>query len=215
MWKISIILLLSLSVSLDWSLLDNLINEAILEHAFPGASVTVANDKQILYRGNYGHLTYKHDLWELPVNNNTKYDVASITKVMATSLNLMNMLSSNSIQLTDLVSKYIENYDTNKKGNTTIANLLLHTAGLPYDYPGALPETEAEFIDYIRYVKPIYPVGTSQQYSDMGFYLLGKIIEKVTKKTFNQYFSQNKVFAGLSNSDFNPPSTELPNIAPC
>ena len=69
---------------------------------------------------------------------------------MATSLNIMNLLSSNSIQLTDLVSKYIENYDTNKKGNTTIANLLLHSSGLPTD-----------FLDYIRYVKPIFPVGTS------------------------------------------------------
>jgi CubicO group peptidase (beta-lactamase class C family) len=60
---------------------------------------------------------------------------------MATSLNLMNMLSSSSIQLTDLVSKYIENYDTNKKGNTTIANLLLHSAGLPTDFVGTLPNT--------------------------------------------------------------------------
>ena len=141
MWKISLLLLLVIGSSLDWTPLDDLIREAIAEHAFPGASITVANDKTILFRGNYGHQTYKHDVWEVPVNNNTKYDVASITKVMATSLGLMNMLSSNSIQLTDLVSKYIENYDTNKKGATTIANLLLHNAGLPYDYPGALPNT--------------------------------------------------------------------------
>jgi hypothetical protein len=44
---------------------------------------------------------------------------------------------------------------------------------------------------------------------------LGKIVEKVTKKTFNQYFQQNKVFAGLSSTDFNPTPTEFPNIAPC
>ena len=55
-------------------------------------------------------------------------------------LAIMNMASSNSIKLDDLVSKYIENYDTNKKGNMTIKNLLLHNAGLPYDYPGALPK---------------------------------------------------------------------------
>ena len=61
---------------------------------------------------------------------------------MATSLNIMNLLSSNSIQLTDLVSKYIENYDTNKKSNTTIANLLLHSGGLPADFTGQLPTTE-------------------------------------------------------------------------
>jgi hypothetical protein len=59
---------------------------------------------------------------------------------MVTSLNIMNLLSSSSIQLTDLVSKYVENYDTNKKGNTTIANLLLHNAGLPFDYSGKLPD---------------------------------------------------------------------------
>ena len=92
-----------------------------------------------MFRGNYGNLGYKHDIFESSVTNNTKYDVASVTKIMVTSLNLMNLLSSNSIQLTDLVSKYIENYDTNKKGNTTIANLLLHNAGLPFDYNGSLP----------------------------------------------------------------------------
>jgi CubicO group peptidase (beta-lactamase class C family) len=107
MWKISCLLLLVLTSSANWSPLDDLIREAISEHVFPGASITVANDKQILFRGNYGHLTYKHDLNEIPVSNTTKYDVASITKVMATTLNLMNMFSSNSIQLTDLVSKYI------------------------------------------------------------------------------------------------------------
>jgi CubicO group peptidase (beta-lactamase class C family) len=60
---------------------------------------------------------------------------------MATTLCIMNLVSSSTIKLDDLVSKYVLNYDTNKKGNTTIANLLLHNAGLPYDYPGALPST--------------------------------------------------------------------------
>ena len=62
---------------------------------------------------------------------------------MATTYAIMNMLSSKSINLDDLVSKYVENYDTNRKGNTTIKNLLLHNAGLPYDYPGPLPNTQA------------------------------------------------------------------------
>lgn len=142
MWKISLIfLLLVLSQSIDWSSLDELLNEAITEHAFPGASITVANDRQVIFRGNYGYLTYKHEIWEIAVNNNTKYDINDLTKVMATGLNIMNLLSSNNIQLTDLVSKYIENYDTNKKSNTTIANLLLHSSGLPADYIGELPAT--------------------------------------------------------------------------
>ncbi len=53
-----------------------------------------------------------------------------------------------------------------------------------------------------------------QQFSQIGYYLLGKIIEKVTKKSFNQYFLQNRVFAGLFNSSFNPGVSEFGNIAP-
>ena len=80
---------------------------------------------------------------DVQVTNETKYDIASVTKVMATTLSIMNLVGSNSLKLTDLVSKWIPNYDTSKKANTTIANLLLHNSGLKYDYPGALPDTTA------------------------------------------------------------------------
>lgn len=83
---------------------------------------------------------------DVEVNDTTKYDVASLTKVMASTLNVMNLASSNSIKLDDLVTKYIPNYDTNKKTNTTIANLMLHNSGLPYDYPFPLPRTTDEVI---------------------------------------------------------------------
>lgn len=96
-----------------------------------------------MFQKPYGSQTYGPELFSLQTTNDTKYDVASITKIMATTYAIMNMLSSKSINLDDLVSKYVENYDTNKKGNTTIKNLLLHNAGLPYDYPGPLPNTQA------------------------------------------------------------------------
>jgi CubicO group peptidase (beta-lactamase class C family) len=133
---------------------------------------------------------------------------------MATTFGLMNLVSSNFIKVTDLVSKYYPNYDTNKKGNTTIANLLLHNAGLPYDYPGALPATTDDVLDYIIFAKPDFAVGTKYQYSNLGFLLLGKIVEKVAQKSFNSYFEQNKIFAGFKNSNFNPPQSEWYNIAP-
>ena len=99
-----------------------------------------------------------------------------MTKIMATTLAIMNLYSSQRIQLTDPVSKYIKDYDTNKKSNTTIANLLLHNAGLPYDYPGPLPSSQQEVLDYIRYLKPVTPVGSKFAYSNLGFLLLGKIV---------------------------------------
>lgn len=137
-----------------------------------------------------------------------------MTKIMATTLAIMNLVSSNSIHMNDLVSKYVENYDTNKKGNTTIENLLLHNAGLPYDYPGALPQTQEEVIDYIRYIKPVTPVGSKFSYSNLGFLLLSKIVEKITKKNFTDYTSQNRIFAGLKDTGFNPPVDQWYRIAP-
>lgn len=106
----------------------------------------IANETGIIYRKNYGYLSYTYQMHDVEVTDTTKYDVASLTKVMATTLNIMNLASSNSIKLDDLVTKYIPNYDTNKKTNTTIANLMLHNSGLPYDYPSALPRTTDEII---------------------------------------------------------------------
>lgn len=96
-----------------------------------------------MFQKPYGSLSYGPEIYSTPTSNDTKYDIASVTKIMATTYAIMNLASSNSIKLDDLVSKYVENYDTNKKGNTTIKNLLLHNAGLPYDYPGALPNNQS------------------------------------------------------------------------
>ena len=133
---------------------------------------------------------------------------------MATTLAIMNLASSGALKVDDLVSKYIENYDTNKKGNTTIKNLLLHNAGLPFDYPGPLPETQQDVIDYIRFIKPVTPVGTKFAYSNLGFLLLGKIVEKVSKKNFSDYCAQNRIFASLKDSGFNPSSADFHRIPP-
>lgn len=110
---------------------------------FPGGVVAIANTTHVMFQKPYGSLTYGPELYSLQTTNETKYDIASVTKIMATTYAIMNMVSSNSIKLDDLVSKYFENYDTNKKGNTTIKNLLLHNAGLPYDYPGPLPSSQS------------------------------------------------------------------------
>ena len=170
------LILIATAISNDWSPIDKAISEGIQERAFPGAVVAVANKTHVLFEKAYGSLSYGPDIYRTPTTIDTKYDVASMTKIMATTLAIMNLVSSNSIKVEDLVSKYVEDYDTNKKGNTTIKNLLLHNAGLPYDYPGALPNTQQEVIDYIRYIKPVYTIGSKFQYSNLGFLLLSKIV---------------------------------------
>jgi len=173
----------------------------------PGAILTVANATHTIYRKSYGKLTYNNQIHDVEVNNNTKYDIASITKVMAATYSIMQLMSSNSIKLTDPITKFYSNYDVNKKGNTTIANLLLHNSGQKYDYPGALPKTTDEVINYIVFAKPDNPVGTAFQYSNLGFLLLSLIVSKVRGVSFEQYVKQNNIFAGLTNTGFNPPQS--------
>lgn len=133
---------------------------------------------------------------------------------MATTYAVMSLVGSNLMKVTDLVSKYIPNYDTNRKGNTTIANLLLHNSGLKYDYPGPLPRTTDEVWDYITYAKPDFTVGTQFQYSNLGFHLLTKVIANVSRKSFADYFKQNAIFAGYKNTLFSPDNSTWYNIAP-
>ncbi|MCB0369531.1 MAG: beta-lactamase family protein, partial [Bdellovibrionales bacterium] len=191
----------------DWTKVNDLFDEAIRDRIFPGGSVTVANQTHILYRKNFGQLSYTYQLHDIEVKNSTKYDIASVTKVMATTLGVMHLVGSNFLKLTDLVSKFIPNYDVNRKGNTTIANLLLHNSGQKYDYPGPLPKTTDDVWQYITFAKPDFPVGTQFQYSNLGFQLLSKIVANVSRQTFQSYFEQNKIFAGLKNTNFNPPAS--------
>jgi CubicO group peptidase (beta-lactamase class C family) len=126
----------------DWSKIDKLMTESINTRVFPGAAIAIANKTHILYQKGYGHLSYGPDIYSLQVQFDTKYDMASVTKVMATTFDVMNAVGGGRMKVDDLVVKYIPNYDTNKKGNTTIKNLLLHNAGLPFDYVGELPKTQ-------------------------------------------------------------------------
>lgn len=138
-----VLILVNSASTANWTIIDNVVREAISHRVFPGAVVAVANLTHVLFQKPYGSLSYGPELYSVSTANDTKYDVASVTKVMATTYAIMSLMSSNSIKLDDLVSKYFENYDTNRKGNTTIKNLLLHNAGLPYDYPGPLPSNQS------------------------------------------------------------------------
>ena len=82
-------------------------NQGIADRAFPGGVVAVGNATHVIYSSAFGHFTYEREVYELQVAEDCKYDVASITKIMATTLAIMNLASSGAIKVDDLVSKYI------------------------------------------------------------------------------------------------------------
>ena len=97
----------------------------------------------------------------------------------------MRLVDEKRINVNDLVTKYIPSYDNNLKRNTTIKNLLLHNSGLSPDPPNNLKGDQ--ILNWTINSKLDYPLGTKYVYSDLGFIILGHIVEIITKKTLDKF----------------------------
>jgi len=158
-----------------------LINKAIENRAFPGAVVLIWKDGKTIYEKAFGNFTYDDN--SSKVNTQSIYDLASLTKVIATTTATMICYDRKLFSLDDKVTKYIPQFAVNGKENITIKNLLLHNSGLP-----AWKKFYGRNLTYDDVIKEIfsseldYKTGEKTVYSDLGIIILGKIIEKVTLK---------------------------------
>jgi len=110
------------------------------------------------------------------------------------------------ISLKDKIGKYIPEFSEGKKKNITIENFLLHNSGLPpfRVYVDSL-KSEKEIIEAIKNEPLTYETGTDYRYSDLGFILLGEIIEQVTDRSLDQYLRETFYYPlGMSSTFFNP-----------
>lgn len=194
--------------------LDTIITKAILDSAFPGSQLLVAKDGLIGYNRSFGRLQYS--TVSAQVNNTTMYDLASLTKVIATTAGVMKLYDEGKLVLDDLVVKYIPEFGNRRKEKITIRNLLLHNSGLPAFKRLYLScSSEKEALDSVVNSELIYTPGDSMVYSDFGFITLGKIIERITGEALDAYTAR-KFFEplGMRQTMFNPPGTLWNNIAP-
>ncbi len=113
--------------SIDFLKIDSVIENAISTGAFPGCQVLVAKDRQVIYNKSFGHHTY--DKRE-PVLTSDIYDVASVTKIMATTLAVMHLYDHEKINLDKKASYYLKDLRKTNKSEITVRQLLTHTAGL-------------------------------------------------------------------------------------
>lgn len=194
--------------------IDSLINKAIQDSVFPGASLLIAKNGKIIYKKGFGHFTY--DINSEKVTPKTIYDLASVTKVIATTTAAMICIDRGLFHLDDKVSKYIPQFSVNGKENITIKNLLLHNTGLP-----AYKKYHEKFNNADSVINDIYSseleyeTGTKTVYSDLGIITLGKVIEKVTGRSLDK-FCKDKIFnpLGMKNTFYNPPIKFKKRIAP-
>jgi CubicO group peptidase (beta-lactamase class C family) len=193
--------------------IDSIIQKQVDQDKIPGAVIQIKMGNSI-YKHTYGYSQkYDFDHKQLdPLEKMTEehlFDVASLTKVIGTTTSIMLLQDKGLLNVDDLVSKYIKAFDTPEKKEITIHHLLTHTAGLYEWYPLYYKASnKQESYKLIGELPLMFPVGEQRRYSDLGFVLLGEIIEIVSKLPLEQFMQQN-IFnpLGMKNTTFNPLST--------
>ena len=148
---------------------------------------------------------------ELPVTVNTKFDLASLTKIVGTTASLLHLIELGELKVTDLASKYLEPWQGTDKSDITIAELLSHQSGLaewrPLYFTDDLQENVAKQISRIPLT---YPRNSGRRYSDLGFISLGEIIKVITGKDLPTVFAE-LVFNPLEmhNTSFMPVTGDI------
>ena len=193
---------------------DSIVTQAIRDSAFPGAQVLVAKDGAVVYEKSFGRQQYSPGTPQITAS--TMYDLASLTKVVATTPAVMRLLDEEKLHLDDPVVRYIPEFGNHGKEGITIRNLLLHNAGLPPFKQLFLTCTSpAEVLDSVYQTEMIYKTGDSTVYSDFDFILLGKIVERISGVTLDHYV--DSVFyrpLHMSRTMFNPPFSSRSSVAP-
>jgi beta-N-acetylhexosaminidase len=195
-------------------LVDEVVHEAVRDSAFPGAVVLVARNGVVVHERAYG--AYDYAPYAPIVQTNSIFDLASVTKVIATTSAVMRLLDERKLSLSDPVVRYLPAFGQGGKDHITIYNLLVHNSGLPawrkfYEFC----ETPQCVLDSIYATSLIYPTGDSTLYSDLGLITTGKIIERITGSTLDRFV--DSVFftpLGMRNTFYNPPERVFERIVP-
>ena len=140
-------------------------------------------DGEVFYSSLFGSLTYQGDLFNQPVTNQTLYDIASLSKVVAATTCAMKLYEAGKLSLDDKLIKYVPQANNNGKDAITVRNLLLHNAGFAPDYPFNDVYSNVTFDIFVNWVYNAgldYPVGSKSVYSDVSMVALQLIIEKIT-----------------------------------
>ena len=196
------------------NVLDSIVQSSIENHEIPGAVLLVGHDGRVIYRKAFGNRSLEPKVEPMTVD--TIFDLASLTKVIATTTAIMQLEEQGRLRLNDPVVKYIPEFGQNGKGDIRVRDLLTHYSGLPPDLDLTQPWSGRDTGYSMAFaVLPNAPPETQFVYSDINFIVLGAIVERVSGTTLDAYAAQN-VFSplGMSHTRFLPPQDWLAQIAP-
>ncbi|HOX77677.1 MAG TPA: glycoside hydrolase family 3 N-terminal domain-containing protein [Bacteroidales bacterium] len=194
--------------------IDSIISDAISKKAFPGCQVFAANDGKVFFSKSYGYHTYTN---EIPVKNSDIYDIASLTKIAATTLAVMRLADEGKIDVDRKVETYLPDFANTDKGNIVVREMMAHQARLrpwiPF-YKATLKDGKPDSAFYRSTRSDKFPVRVAEnlflteafdkiifdsikassllkssqyKYSDLGFILLTPIIKNLTGLRLDSY----------------------------
>ncbi len=203
--------------SFDAATFDPIVLEGIRRGAYPGAALVVGRRDTLLFSKGYGRLTWSAS--SAPVDpDGTLYDLASLTKVVATTTALMVLLERGRVRLDAPVATYVPEFSGAGTAGITVRQLLTHTSGLRADLPDAelkaLPDGAA-LLRRVLHETPRVPPGRRVIYSDLNAILLGEVVQRAAGEPLD-VFAARELFRplGLGQTMFRPPAPLRPRVAP-
>jgi len=187
--------------------LDKYLLDCIKKKKFPGCVCWVGSSKETYFFESYGYAQIIPG--RIKINKETIFDIASLTKPLATANTIMKLYEKKEIKLTDKIEKYLQEFKNRINGKKTIKELLTHTSGIPAWFPVyILPHKQRmEFLSSVNTTKK------EVIYSCLGYIILGKIAEKITKLSLGEYCKEN-IFKKLqSKNTMFKPGKKITNIA--
>jgi CubicO group peptidase (beta-lactamase class C family) len=178
---------------------------------YPGAVALVARHGVVVGERAFGVRVAGGDE---KMTTDTIFDTESMTKVLATTAIAAILVGQGKLSLSDRVAKYLPDFSANAKGSVLVRDLLRYSSGLPVDNQ----KTDTDDLDAIwafMLDTPLeYAIGSSVEYSDLGFRILGKLLETIAGETLDA-FSKREIWGplGMVNTTYNPDASLVPRIA--
>ncbi len=195
--------------------LDKIVKTALEEAVAPGVAIAVGRNGHIAYMKGYGNID-----WNKPgspaVDTNTLYDLASLTKVIATTTVAMILEEGGQLDLNRTVSSYLPEFNSPEKAQITVKQILTHSGGLEAGANIFATARGREQYLYQINARPLeYTPGTNMIYSDWDMIILQLVMERITGKTLD-VLAAEKIFKplGMTDTQFQPSISLRPRIAP-
>ena len=194
----------------------DVLRRALAEHAFPGAAVAVTSRGKLVALGGIGRFTYEPDSPE--VTPETIYDLASVSKVMATTTAAMILYERGVLDLDAAVAGVIPEFAGSdlRRRDITVRMLLAHCSGIPgYEPLFQRARTREELLQAATALPLTANPGSRVEYSDIGFIVLGEVLARLADEPLDR-FCQREVFGplGMAHTAFNPPKEWKTSIPP-